>query len=92
MRLAGMMGNIDLLLNGSIDLHLHHGPDTEPRRIDALEAAKQAQQAGMRAIVFKPSGYRPWPVQESAASGGHEVVYRHDAAKRPQRARDRNHG
>ena len=47
------MIDIDKLLRGSIDMHLQYGPDVMPRRIDALEAARQAQLAGMRAIVLK---------------------------------------
>jgi hypothetical protein len=42
----------DKLLSGAIDMHLHPGTDAFCR-IDALEAAKQAKQAGMKAIVIK---------------------------------------
>ncbi len=42
----------DKLLSGSIDMHLHPGTDFFCR-IDALEAARQARQAGMKAIVIK---------------------------------------
>ena len=42
----------DRLLSGSIDMHLHPGTDAFCR-IDALEAARQARQAGMKAIVIK---------------------------------------
>jgi hypothetical protein len=42
----------DKLLSGSIDMHLHPGTDAFCR-IDALEAARQARQAGMKAIVIK---------------------------------------
>lgn len=42
----------DGLLSGSIDMHLHPGTDAFCR-IDALEAARQARQAGMKAIVIK---------------------------------------
>ena len=45
--------DIDRLLNGSIDMHLHCGPDEMRYRLDALEAAEQAAEAGMRAIVLK---------------------------------------
>ena len=57
-----MVKDIDQLLRGAIDMHLHHGPDTRPRRVDALEAAKQAQQAGMRAIVLKSHNYPTVPL------------------------------
>jgi predicted TIM-barrel fold metal-dependent hydrolase len=50
------LSNIDELLRGSIDMHIHHGPDAgaspEPR-LNALQGALQAREAGMRAIVLK---------------------------------------
>jgi hypothetical protein len=45
--------DIDRLLSDAIDMHLHCGPDEMPYRVDALEAAEQAYEAGMRAIVLK---------------------------------------
>jgi hypothetical protein len=46
------------LLRGSIDLHLHFGPDAHLQRsVDALEAAEQAAAAGMAAIVLKSHDY-----------------------------------
>lgn len=44
---------IDELLEGSVDMHLHISPDEMPYRVDALEAAEQAYEAGMKAIVLK---------------------------------------
>lgn len=42
------------LLKGAIDIHVHAGPHifSSPRRVDPLQAAIQARDAGMRAIVF----------------------------------------
>lgn len=42
------------LLKGAIDIHVHAGPhiSSSPRRVDPVEAAIQARDAGMRAIVF----------------------------------------
>jgi hypothetical protein len=58
-----MMGtNLDELLRGTIDMHMHPGPDTFPFRVDALEAAKQAQQSGMKAIVLKNHFYPTVPL------------------------------
>jgi hypothetical protein len=54
--------DIDALLSGSIDMHVHPGPDTWPTRIDAVEAARQAQQAGMKAIVIKNHYYPTVPL------------------------------
>ncbi|MFC2005401.1 DUF6282 family protein [Chloroflexota bacterium] len=57
------MSVIDELLQGSIDMHIHHGPDYRiERRVDALQAARQAQEAGMRAIVLKSHAYPTTPV------------------------------
>ena len=42
------------LLKGAIDIHVHAGPHifSSPRRVDPVQAAIQARDAGMRAIVF----------------------------------------
>ena len=41
------------LLAGAIDIHVHSDPDNRPRSLDAIDAAKLARAAGMRAIVLK---------------------------------------
>jgi hypothetical protein len=43
----------DVDLTGTIDLHIHTAPDLRPRKLDAIEAARQAAARGMRAIVLK---------------------------------------
>jgi hypothetical protein len=53
---------LDELLRGAIDMHLHSGPDVFPCRVEALEAAKQARQVGMRAIVLKNHSYPTTPL------------------------------
>jgi len=42
------------LLKGAIDIHVHAGPHifSSPRRVDPFEAAVEARDAGMRAIVY----------------------------------------
>lgn len=42
------------LLEGAIDIHVHAGPHlpSSPRRVDPFEAAIEARDAGMRAIVY----------------------------------------
>ncbi|MCW4050075.1 MAG: DUF6282 family protein [Candidatus Bathyarchaeota archaeon] len=42
------------LLKGAIDIHVHAGPHifSSPRRVDPFQAAIQAREAGMRAIVY----------------------------------------
>ena len=57
------MSVIEKLLHGAIDMHVHHGPDSRvERRVDALQAALQAQEAGMRAIVLKSHEYPTAPL------------------------------
>jgi hypothetical protein len=55
-------------LRSTVDLHIHADPDSLPRSIDAVEAARMAAFHGMRAIVLK-SHYEPtaslaWLVQK----------------------------
>src|SRR5947207_12548994 len=40
-------------LKGIVDLHVHSDPDSAPRSIDALEAARMARDEGMRALLLK---------------------------------------
>ena len=42
------------LLEGAIDIHVHAGPHifSSPRRVDPVQAATSARDAGMRAIVY----------------------------------------
>jgi hypothetical protein len=41
------------IVKGAIDIHVHTLPDDRPRALDAIEAARQARDRGMRAIVLK---------------------------------------
>lgn len=47
------LDTVDRLLEGAVDLHCHSGPSPMPRRITHVEAAAQASEVGMRAIVAK---------------------------------------
>ncbi|MGN6730896.1 MAG: DUF6282 family protein [Candidatus Binatia bacterium] len=56
---------IDDVMHGAIDMHVHFGPDMPPtndlavaRRLDAIGTARQARDAGMRAVVMKS---HHWP-------------------------------
>src|SRR5271155_142190 len=40
-------------LAGIVDTHVHCDPDSAPRSVDCLEAARLAKDAGMRALLFK---------------------------------------
>ncbi len=58
-----MAADLDDLLHGAIDLHVHFGPDAHLQRsVDALEAAQQAAAAGMAAIVLKSHDYPTAPL------------------------------
>lgn len=57
------MSAIDRLIEGSIDLHVHFGPDPDrERRCDAVELAQSAQEMGMRGLVLKSHHYNTTPV------------------------------
>src|SRR5258706_7680436 len=40
-------------LNGVVDIHAHSDPDSVPRSIDAIDAAKLARSRGMRGLLLK---------------------------------------
>ena len=55
------MSVIDKLFQGSIDMHAHYAPDpTVERRLNALQAAHQAQEAGMKKgdIIWAVGGHK----------------------------------
>ena len=55
---------IDRLLRGAVDLHCHSGPSIMPRSLSHLEAIREAEAAGMRAILFKDHYYDATPVTQ----------------------------
>ena len=40
-------------MQGALDLHCHAGPSMIPRRIDAVDAARQGEKAGLSAVLVK---------------------------------------
>jgi hypothetical protein len=55
--------SLDQLMQGAIDFHVHAGPDPyHPRRLDALDLALQAKEAGMKAVVAKCHQYGTAPL------------------------------
>ena len=58
--------DLDELLSGSIDMHLHIGPDEMQTRVDAVEAAEQAADVEMKAIVLKNHSFPTTPVAITA--------------------------
>jgi hypothetical protein len=58
-----LMSTIQDLLRGSIDMHVHTGPDpVMERSVDILQAAQQAHGCGMKALVFKSHEYPTAPM------------------------------
>ncbi|MHB9879301.1 DUF6282 family protein [Pacificimonas sp. ICDLI1SI03] len=57
-----MTDRIENLLKGAIDLHCHSGPSVMPRRLNHVEAIKEGEAAGLRAILFKDHYYSVTPV------------------------------
>ena len=43
----------EISLENVIDLHIHAAPDIRPRLMDDIELAREAAEAGMRAVLFK---------------------------------------
>ncbi len=57
------MTRLDLeLLQGAVDIHIHHGPDLYPRIQDAFELAQDAKAAGMRGICLKTHNFPTAPM------------------------------
>ncbi|HZA23096.1 MAG TPA: DUF6282 family protein, partial [Dehalococcoidia bacterium] len=57
------MSNVDRLMEGTVDIHVHFAPDPRvERRSDALEVAQQAAEMGMRGLVLKSHEYPTQPV------------------------------
>ena len=51
---GGQAGNAPASpVSGAVDIHVHTLSDDRPRALDAVEAARQARDRGMRAIVLK---------------------------------------
>ena len=57
------MSNIDRILEGSLDIHVHFGPDPKvEQRAGAVEITLQARDMGMQGIVLKSHEYPTHPV------------------------------
>lgn len=57
-----MNERIENLLVGAIDLHCHSGPSVMLRRLNHVEAIREGEAAGLRAILFKDHYYSVTPV------------------------------
>ncbi|HIM62068.1 MAG: hypothetical protein DSY79_01045 [Chloroflexi bacterium] len=57
------MSNVDRILEGALDIHVHFGPDPKvERRAGAVEIALQAKELGMQGVVLKSHEYPTHPV------------------------------
>lgn len=61
---AEKKSRIEHLLRGAVDLHCHSGPSIMRRALSHLEAIREAEAAGMRAILFKDHYYDATPVTQ----------------------------
>jgi hypothetical protein len=48
---------VDALLEGAVDLHCHSGPSVMERKFDHLEQIRDAEEAGLHAVLFKDHFY-----------------------------------
>jgi hypothetical protein len=59
------MDAVDRLLRGAVDLHVHPSPSLYPRQIDQVQAAREAEAAGLRAILIKDHHHATAPDLEA---------------------------
>src|SRR5580704_19310849 len=52
-RVENLMATLPNFLEDAIDLHVHSAPDVDARRFNDLELAREAERAGMAAILIK---------------------------------------
>ena len=53
---------IDALMRGTIDLHVHSGPSLHPRKVDHIAVLREAEAAGMKAVLLKDHYYPTMPI------------------------------
>ena len=62
------MSNVDRLVEGALDIHVHFAPDPKvERRGSAIDVAKQARDFGMAGLVLKSHEYPTHPVAYTAS-------------------------
>lgn len=66
--------NVNDIFFGACDTHIHFGPDVVPRKMTALETARAAAQAGMRAIMLKSHVVPTYPVAACVSESVPEVA------------------
>lgn len=69
------MSNVDRILEGALDIHVHFAPDPRvERRGNAIEIAQQARDMGMRGMVLKSHDYPTHPVAYTASQVVPEIT------------------
>ncbi len=62
------MSNVDRLMEGALDIHVHCAPDPRvERRGSAIDVARQALEMGMRGMVLKSHEYPTQPMAYTAS-------------------------
>lgn len=57
-------GVVDALMRGAVDLHCHSGPSIMKRKLDHIEQIRDAEAAGLHAVLFKDHFYSNTPVMK----------------------------
>lgn len=60
--MTDLTARIDALMQGAVDLHTHPGPSLHPRKVDHIEVMREADTAGMRAVLIKDHYYPTMPI------------------------------
>ncbi len=69
------LSNVDRILEGALDIHVHFGPDPKvERRAGAVEIALQAKELGMQGVVLKSHEYPTHPVAATTSELVPEVT------------------
>ncbi len=69
------MSNVDRLLEGALDIHVHCAPDSRvERRGSAIDVALQARDMGMRGMVLKSHEYPTHPVAYTASQAVPDIT------------------
>ncbi|SVB55098.1 uncharacterized protein METZ01_LOCUS207952, partial [marine metagenome] len=69
------LSNVDRILEGALDIHVHFSPDPKvERRAGAVEIALQAKELGMQGVVLKSHEYPTHPVADTTSELVPEVT------------------
>ncbi len=69
------MSNVDRIMEGALDIHVHCAPDPRvERRGSAIEVAQQAKDMGMRGLVLKSHDYPTQPMAYTASQAVPDIT------------------